>query len=354
MPTTAEIRLASSAWSAPGTCTAQPADPEVLGQAVEVGDDPDERPTAPAAYGVVEVHAGRQSWSRSRQKRSQSPHGLLPCSKQRCVQVWASRSSSGPPTATTKPSAGRPRDDRGRAGVAGGGGEDRVADEPEASPPRPRHPPAHRVRSERDEVVGEQRARDPEQLVGASTEEGSTGRAPKPVVPAPIRGRSALPRPAAGAASTRSASRVRSRSSSPRGRTRRPGEVDAAQELELLGPGQRAARRLVAGTGVGPLQPRRRTPGPEVGDPAVHRCRRSGGARGGGHRSGSRRAVPRSRPATVSVEARLAASCVISDNASSAAPSRAWRAPGPSFHFVLGGAARTGRPRHRPRRHRCS
>ena len=118
MPTTAEIRLASSAWSAPGTSPGSRRTPRCSGRrsrSVTIRTN-GRRPPQRRTESSRSTRAG--SWSRSRQKRSQSPHGLLPCSKQRCVQVWASRSSSGPPTATTK-GAGRPRDDRGRAGARG-------------------------------------------------------------------------------------------------------------------------------------------------------------------------------------------------------------------------------------------
>ena len=72
--------------------------------------------------------------------------------------------------------------------------------------------------------------------------------------------------------------------------------------------------RLVTGLGpVRPGQPRRRTSLPQVRDPGV-------GA-GAGQRSRNRRAVSRSRAPIESPEAPLAASCVITARASSAAPS---------------------------------
>ena len=330
-----------SAWSAGHLHRRQPADPEVLGQAVEVGDDPDERP-APQRRTESSRSTRAGSWSRSRQKRSQSPHGLLPCSAKRCVQVWASSRRAGRRPPTTKRGAGRPRGGRDRAGSRAAVATTGSPTKPEASPPRPRHPPAHRVGAERDEVVGEQRARHP----------SSSWARPRRGRRAARRNRWSRRRSGAGRP-CRDRRRAR-RAPGPRvecarGRRRhgaaalgRPGEVDPAQELELLRPGQRATRRLVAGAGVGPLQPRRRAPGRRW---ATQPCTDAAGRVALEGRS----PVPQptrgaAEPAGDRVgRGPVGGLRVISDNASRAAPSPSLaRTRSGSFHFSSS-AGRRGR-----------
>ena len=292
-PTTAATRRASSAWSAPGTRTSgRRRTPTWRGSRSRSVTIRTKGRRAFQRRTEASRSARAGSWSRSRQNRSHSDHGLVPVSKQRWVQVRASRSSSGPPTATRKgrgPPSGRPRETQVRAE---GGDDHGVADQPEPPPPRPRPRRADRVGAERDEVVGEQHAGHPQQLVRAEVGRVDRAGAEAGCVE-PDQGQVGLAasggRGGEHAVGESSAVAVVAAAGL---RTRR--DVDPAQQLELLGARERTGRHVTRCGLVGPRQPRRRTSLAQVRDPGVGAGRRAG--TDGGQRSRSRRAVSRSRP----------------------------------------------------------
>ena len=114
-----------------------------------------------------------------------------------------------------------------------------VTDQPEPASPRTRPRRGHRVRAERDQVVGEHDARDPQQLVGAEVDgidrpgaEGGGVEAGRSEV-----GRSEVGQREVGLAAAGGSGREHAVGEP--GRARPRGQVDPAQQLELLGAGDR-------------------------------------------------------------------------------------------------------------------
>ena len=294
MPTTAEIRRASSAWSAPGSLhRRQPADAEraraARSRSVTIRT---ERPTpAPAAYGVVEVHAGRQLVALAPEAQPVAPRpaavleaALRPGVGEQVVERAADRHDEGPRAAL--------RDGRGRAGARARRwrppGRRRAGSGAATAAARRRRTGSARPSATRSSASSA--ARRPGAARRRRATAGSTGRGPKPAVPAPTAGELEVAagrgRRALGPRGTRSASV---------GRGRGPAQVEPAQQLELLGAGQRD-RPARAAPGSVHVAPRRRTAGAQVGDPAPGATLAGRCARGGGHRSRSRRAC-RAQPA---------------------------------------------------------
>ena len=263
MPTTAEIRRASSAWSAPGTCTG--------------GSRRTPRCSGRRSRSVTIRTNGRRPPQRrtesSRSTRARQLVALAPEAQPvapRPAAVLEAALRPGVGEQVVERAADR-HDERPRAALgtaaaeqvlARGGGDDRVADEPVASPPRPRHAPAHRVGAERRR--GRRRAALLATRSSSSAAQGGGVDGPRAEAGGRRRRRPAPGR--AGRGRARVGGRARRGRDAAGPAHAAPGEVEPAQQLELLGAGQRATGRLVAGAGVGPR-------------PATASYRRRGGGR---------------------------------------------------------------------------